>query len=125
MAKKFFEVEMDKVRGFRFGVLAQKRIEEKYQCQYTKIDFMNFTVEDNMFLLWSALKETDRQEIGTLENFITLIDGYMSIAEAYKLINIITADGFGKNEEPPEEMNPAEMTENTQNGTGTEQYPTL
>jgi hypothetical protein len=119
---KYVEFELDKVRHFRMGMMAQKRIEEKFKKPFAKIEHDNLTVDDFAFMLWATMEQSERESI-TPSQFLEVLDENATLKEIYGLFGKITEEAFGKNEQPPEVEEILEEQE--ENGTGTKQYKTL
>lgn len=126
--KTYIEFNLDKKRRFRMTMSAIKRIETKFKKAFAKIDHENLLVEDFMFVIWSCLEQSDRDEISPAQ-LLDLVDEYSSIQEVYILFKDIMESAFGKNEQrTAEEAELIEMPENLQeaeNGNGEAQYKTL
>jgi hypothetical protein len=119
---KFVEFKIDKVRKFRLGMMAQKRIEDKFNKAFGKIDHENLRVEDFAFMIWSCLDQADREKTEP-DQFLEILDENLSLKEIYELFGKITEAAFGKNVINPE---PQMMEEpDIENGIGNGQYATL
>ena len=118
---KYVEYKIDKVRKFRLGLLAQKRIEEKFNCSFAQIDHEGLKIEDFAYMLWATLEQKDRDEV-TPEKFMEILDENILLKDVYELFGKITEEAFGKNLIPPIVEEPAE---NDEFGTGTKQFKTL
>lgn len=121
---KYIEFELDKIRHFRLGMMAQKRIEDHFKKPFAKIDPEEMKAEDFSYMLWATMQQKERDEIKPSE-FIEIIDEHSTLKGIYELYKDITEEAFGKNENPPETPQIPEEVDTEENGIGTKQYKTL
>jgi hypothetical protein len=123
---RFIEKKIDKIRKFRLSLLAQKRIEDHFNCSFAKIDHENTRINDFAFMLWAILEQKDREELSP-ESFMEILDQHLRLEEVYKLFAEITEQAFGKNfiAPPVQQAIPEQEEMEQENGIGMEPYKTL
>lgn len=89
-------IQLDKVRNFRYGMLAISRIEKVLKRPIGKIDFENLTMEETATIIWAGLVHEDAS-LDVLKVML-LIDEYSDIETAVKIMGEAFSEAFGKAE---------------------------
>lgn len=92
---KFIEINLDKPRKLRFGMMALMRIEKKLGKPFSKIDFENeLTYEELATVIWGGLVHED-QDL-TIERVAELVDEYSDIATVSNAMGDAMKAAFGE-----------------------------
>jgi hypothetical protein len=100
---RYYPIQLDKTRNFKYGMKAISLIEKKFKKPIGKIDYENLTMEEAAILIWAGLVHEDNNL--TPEKVMDLVDEYSNfrevIAEMMEAIN----KAFGLDEEEVKEKN--------------------
>lgn len=100
----YYEVKLDKMRNFKYGMRAMSMVEKKFKKSIAKIDMDDLTMEEMAVLLWAGLAHEDRDL--TPEKVMDLVDEYSNVKTVMEAMGQAFSGAFGieeKNEGAIEE----------------------
>lgn len=101
-------IQLDKVRNFRYGMKALKRIEKMTGKPIMKLDMDNLSIEELSVMLWAGLVHED--ESLTPDSVIDLIDDHSNMTDAAEVMGEAFSRAFDGGKEGKKEI-PATQTE--------------
>lgn len=90
--------KLDKMRNFRFGMVAIDLIEQQFGDSLMNIDLDNLTMRQTATIIWAGLVHEDAEL--TVDKVMNLIDDHSSIMQAIQIMTEAIQKTFNGTEEP-------------------------
>lgn len=91
------QIELDRVRNFKYGMRAISMIEKRFKKNMAKIDLDNLTMEEIAVVMWAGLYHEDKSL--TPDKVMDLIDENNKFQEATSAMGEAIEEAFGTGEE--------------------------
>ena len=92
----FVQIELDKVRNLRYGLMAMSIIEEKFDKAMSLIDFSKLKIKELATIVYAGLIHEDKEL--TVEKVLELLDQYSDIKKINEAMLKAISAGFGLEE---------------------------
>lgn len=92
----FTPVQLDKMRNFRYGMVAIHRIEQMLQTKIAKLDLNDLSIYELSVIVWAGLVHEDSSL--TPETVMEMIDEHSSMVEITEALAKAFTAGFGGQE---------------------------
>jgi hypothetical protein len=94
---RYVEIQLDKARNLKYGMLSLMKLEKKIGKTISQIDFNALSIEDSAIVLWAGLIHEDKEL--TVDKVVELVDNYSDIKTVFDKVGEAISVSFGGSEE--------------------------